>query len=107
MKKLLFIALAAVGPIVIAVGFVFAMGGFSKYVMLPEATSIENIHLTGHGMGDDLFLTCLDRVWPEKDLNEEMKNRYFANSGRISKLCRQFGESPDYKDYVVCCEAGK
>jgi hypothetical protein len=96
MKKLLTIVLFAV-----------ALTSCSKLVSLPSVPSAEDMALTGTGLSDDTFTACVDRVWPEKKLNQEIKDRYWDNSSRISKVCRRFGASPNYNDYVVCCESLK
>jgi hypothetical protein len=92
MKKLLMFALLAL-----------AFTSCSKYVSVQNVSSVEDMDLTGTGMSDDAFTNCVDRVWPEKDLNQLIKDRYWDNSSRISKVCRRFGTSPKYNDFVVCC----
>jgi len=79
----------------------------SKYVDLPETPSAEDVNLTGTPMSDMDFIDCVDRVWPEKNLNQEIKDKYWDNSNRISKMCRRFGEPPHYGSFVVCCESLK
>lgn len=83
---------------------VMGLVGCSNYVSLPQVASVEDMSLTGTGMTEAGFATCVDRVFPEKNLNQKMKDRYWDNSSRISKVCRRFGHAPDYNDFEVCCQ---